>query len=186
MTAISDEGNNVQKLRVGIAGYGVVGKRRHEHIEKQTCFEVVGLSDIKFRKDGRSESGILCFADYRQLFAQQLDVLFVCLPNYLAAETTISGLEKNCHVFCEKPPGRSIADIIDVIKAEDANPSKKLKYGFNHRYHDSVLKALRIIASGELGRVVNLRGIYGKSGFFWACWCRLAFRSEPGRRGNSS
>ena len=39
----------------------------------------------------------------------------------------------------------------------------KLKYGFNHRYHDSVCEALRIIKSGELGEIVNLRGIYGKS-----------------------
>jgi predicted dehydrogenase len=36
-------------------------------------------------------------------------------------------------------------------------------YGFNHRYHDSVKDALRIIESGELGNIINLRGVYGKS-----------------------
>jgi predicted dehydrogenase len=39
----------------------------------------------------------------------------------------------------------------------------KLMYGFNHRYHDSVEDALRILKSGELGEVVSLRGVYGKS-----------------------
>ena len=36
-------------------------------------------------------------------------------------------------------------------------------YGFNHRYHDSVQDALKILRSGELGKVINLRGVYGKS-----------------------
>ena len=36
-------------------------------------------------------------------------------------------------------------------------------YGFNHRYHDSVQEALRIWRSGELGHVINMRGVYGKA-----------------------
>jgi predicted dehydrogenase len=36
-------------------------------------------------------------------------------------------------------------------------------YGFNHRYHESVREALKLVHSGELGSVINLRGIYGKS-----------------------
>jgi predicted dehydrogenase len=36
-------------------------------------------------------------------------------------------------------------------------------YGFNHRYHESVQDALRIIQSGEMGKIINMRGVYGKS-----------------------
>ena len=36
---------------------------------------------------------------------------------------------------------------------------------FNHRYHDSVKDASKIINSGDMGRVINLRGVYGKSEF---------------------
>ena len=36
-------------------------------------------------------------------------------------------------------------------------------YGFNHRYHEFVARALAVIDSGEFGRVVNLRGVYGKA-----------------------
>jgi predicted dehydrogenase len=35
--------------------------------------------------------------------------------------------------------------------------------GFNHRYHESVRDALEILRSGELGRVINMRGMYGKA-----------------------
>ena len=76
---------------------------------------------------------------------------------------TIGGLERGLHVFCEKPPGRDVDDIVSVINVEREHPDLVLKYGFNHRYHDSVRDALALIHSGELGDVINLRGVYGKS-----------------------
>ncbi len=97
------------------------------------------------------------------LDAAPLDVLFVCLPNDVAPAATIAGLERGLHVFCEKPPGRTVGDIRRVIAAEHSHPTLKLKYGFNHRYHDSVQEAKRIIDSGQFGPVINLRGVYGKS-----------------------
>ena len=41
-------------------------------------------------------------------------------------------------------------------------PNLKLMYGFNHRYHDSVIEALKVYNSGLLGNVINI-GAYGKS-----------------------
>jgi predicted dehydrogenase len=75
----------------------------------------------------------------------------------------MAGLENGCHVFCEKPPGRDLKDIVAVIRCERKHPHLKLRYGFNHRYHDSVREALRIVLNGELGSIINLRGVYGKS-----------------------
>ena len=71
-------------------------------------------------------------------------------------------MNKKLHVFCEKPPGVSVQDIENVIKVESKNKNLKLKYGFNHRYHDSVLKAQKIIQEGDLGNIIALE-IYGKS-----------------------
>ena len=68
------------------------------------------------------------------------DILFVCLVNNVAADATIKGLKKGCHVFCEKPPGMNVKEIEEVIAVEKQHPDLKLKYGFNHRYHDSVEK----------------------------------------------
>lgn len=152
-----------EKLRVGIAGYGVVGKRRRDIIDRHPHLKTVAVCDQVFEKPGSLENGIRCFTNYRQLLETELDVLFVCLPNYIAAEVTIAGLKRGLHVFCEKPPGCTPADVERVIETETLYPSLKLKYGFNHRYHDSVRDALNIIESGEMGEVVNIRGVYGKS-----------------------
>ena len=154
----------MKKLRVGIAGYGVVGKRRRQYIDEHPALATAAVSDVSFGKPGALPDGVPYFADYRDLVTKaELDALFVCLPNHLAPEATIAGIEKGLHVFCEKPPGRDLADVARVIEAEGARPGVKLMYGFNHRYHDSVREALRLIRSGELGRVLNLNGVYGKS-----------------------
>jgi len=151
------------KLKVGIAGYGVVGRRRHQCIQARDDLEVVAICDRTFQAARETVDGLLRVKDWNALLEEELDVLFVCVTNDIAADVTIAGLEKGVHVFCEKPPGRNVEDIRRVIAAEKRHPGLKLMYGFNHRYHDSVQEALRIIRSGELGRVIAMRGIYGKS-----------------------
>jgi predicted dehydrogenase len=153
----------MSKLKIGIAGYGIVGKRRHQYIDAHPNLIVTAVCEQSFPQGFTGLSGISCFNNYKELLQADLDILFVCLPNNIAAEVTISGIEKGLHVFCEKPPGKDVAEIKHVIEAEKRNPNIKLKYGFNHRYHDSIKEALRIIQSGELGDVINLRGVYGKS-----------------------
>jgi predicted dehydrogenase len=150
------------KLRVGIAGYGVVGRRRREVIDQNLNLETVAVSD-KLLPEGTMDDGVRCYSDAYSLMAENLDVLFVSLPNDLAPKVTIEGLKQGCHVFCEKPPGRDLKDIISVIRVEKMRPNQKLKYGFNHRYHDSVGEAMKLIKSKKFGDLINLRGVYGKS-----------------------
>ena len=122
-------------LRVGIAGFGVVGKRRKFYIDKNPKFEVIAISDISFKKTIEKKKKIIYLKKYKDLLKQDIDVLFVCLPNRYASQATIDGLRNNIHVFCEKPPGRTVKEIKKVIIQEKRKKLIKLKYGFNHRYH---------------------------------------------------
>jgi predicted dehydrogenase len=153
----------MEKLKVGIAGYGIVGQRRRIFIDANPHLSTVAVSDVKFLEDGILPDGTQYFDTYQKLFICELNVLFVSLPNYLAAEATIAGLKHGLHVFCEKPPGRNVEDIRNVIRTEKEHPDLKLKYGFNHRYHNSVLEAKKVIESGRYGEIINIRGVYGKS-----------------------
>ena len=148
--------------KVGIAGYGVVGKRRHAALKKIHDFKVTSLSDISF-KDEDNLLNLNCYSDYRDLIKNEdLDILFISLPNNHAASATLLGLKKNLHVFCEKPPAKTLSELMP-IKEHLEKTDLKLMYGFNHRFHSSVIHAKKIIDSDELGKIVNLKGIYGKS-----------------------
>lgn len=153
----------MSELKVGIAGYGVVGKRRKSCIDRNPHMRVVAVCDRFFADSGTLEDGTRYYPDYESLLKEELDVLIVCLTNEIAPDVTIAGLEKGLHVFCEKPPGRNVEDIARVITVARKHPSLKLMYGFNHRYHESVQDALKLIRSGQLGRIINMRGVYGKS-----------------------
>lgn len=153
----------MKKKKIGIIGYGVIGKRRRHFIDQHPELETVAVSDVQFNPDVSEVDGVRAYRDHNQLLTEELDAIFVSVPNYIAPEITIAGIKKGLHVFCEKPPGRSVEDIEAVIVAEKAHKGVILKYGFNHRYHDSIQEALRIIKSGELGRVINMEGVYGKA-----------------------
>jgi len=155
----------MKKLKVALAGFGVVGQRRFKVLTEHEHYEVVAIADNKFGTGEDGPPSIDTFEDFQSLTALDIDVLFVSLPNDVAPKATIMGINNGWHVFCEKPPGRTVQDIKDVITVAELNPHLKLKYGFNHRYHDSVQRALEIIQSGEMGRVINMRGVYGKSEF---------------------
>ena len=150
-------------LRVGISGYGVVGKRRRECIDKHPSLKMIAVCDKTFSEDSTIIDGLKSYKNYKQLLKENLDILFVCLTNDIAPEVTIAGLKAGLHVFCEKPPGKNVSDIIQVINIEKQNPALKLMYGFNHRYHYSVQEALKIVHSGEMGEIINMRGVYGKA-----------------------
>ena len=37
-------------------------------------------------------------------------------------------------------------------------------FGFNHRYHPGIMRAKQIVEKKQLGEIIALRGLYGKSG----------------------
>lgn len=150
-------------LKVGIAGYGIVGKRRRACIDKHPDMKVVAVCDRSFAEKGRFSDGVRYYTNYLDLLEENLDVLIVCLTNDANPIVTCAGLRRKLHVFCEKPPGRTLEDIAMVREVESSCRDLILMYGFNHRYHDSVQDAISIVQSGVLGKIINLRGVYGKS-----------------------
>ncbi len=151
-------------MRVGIVGFGVVGKKRFKSISANTSYKIVAISDSnKIAKDS-IPSGIGIFTDFKDLISKaEIDIIFISLPNQFASEAVILSLKKGFHVFCEKPPSRTLQELLEVKKCSEENPHLKLMYGFNHRFHLSVEEAKSIINNRSLGKIINMKGVYGKS-----------------------
>lgn len=150
-----------QPLKCGIVGHGYMGEIRKRVIDARDDLVLVGVAEPS--KENRAKiKGTEAFSNAEELLGCDLDVVFVATPNDVAPKYVIDSLRAGRHVFCEKPPGRSVQDIRDIRAVETGG--LKLMFGFNHRYHPAVLRAKAIIDSGRLGRLINIRGLYGKSG----------------------
>tara|TARA_B100000287_G_scaffold238193_1_gene224057 strand:- start:556 stop:1578 length:1023 start_codon:yes stop_codon:yes gene_type:complete len=151
-------------MNVGIAGYGVVGKTRYASIQKNTSYKVVAISEANCKAQKNIPSGIDVFNDYRDLISKsELDIIFISLPNKFASDAVTLSLKKGLHVFCEKPPAKTLNELIKVKEIYNKSPKLKLMYGFNHRFHLSIEEAKSIIDSNAFGKIINLKGVYGKS-----------------------
>jgi predicted dehydrogenase len=138
-------------MKIGIIGYGKIGKIRHEMCEKI-------LDDSEYRiYDPQIEN---C-PDPEEII-DWADSVFICTPNYLTKDYTVKALKKNKHVFCEKPPALNYDEMIDV-QTEYEKTDSVLIYGFNHRQYDSIQKMKEIIDDSDSGKILWMRGRYGKA-----------------------
>ena len=147
-------------IRVGIIGFGKMGQIRAEAI-----FNSGRASILHFYEWGEVENP----PDYPRVEAVEeilddpkTDAVFICTPNYLNKSLTLAALKAGKHVFCEKPPAFTASDV-EEIRAVEERSGKNLMYGFNHRHHESMRHMKKLIDSKEYGKVLWLRGRYGKS-----------------------
>ena len=147
-------------IKIGIAGFGKIGQLRAEILSKRNDVEIIGIYDVIKPKNIGS---IIFYDSFDSLINSQIDAVFICAYNTVLAEYTAKALNKGLHVFCEKPPAMK-TDELSVVFDAFKSSRKVLKYGFNHRYHYSVMEAKKIVDSGKMGKLLWMRGVYGKAG----------------------
>lgn len=148
-------------LKIGIAGFGKIGQIRALELSKNEHTILKAIFDIN--KPSNLDNNIIFCNSFEELLNQDIDAVFICTFNNVLANYTTKALNAGKHVFCEKPPARTSQELLSVIEVEK-NSNLILKYGFNHRYHYSVMEAKKIIDSGSMGKLLWLRGVYGKAG----------------------
>jgi len=149
------------KIRIGIVGLGKMGRIRANTIRENDESILVCGTDPNPPK--KAFKDIVLLKNFEEVINADIDAVFVCSPNRFIPEIAIKALDAGKHVFCEKPPGRNMKDISDIMEAEKRNPGLLLKVGFNHRYHYGIMEAKKIIDSKKYGKILWMRGIYGKA-----------------------
>lgn len=142
---------------------GKMGKIRLTHLNTHSEFDVTFVCDSD-KKNLDAFPEIQKTTDPDEVINSNVDVIFIATPNIHIPDLVCKALAAGHHVFCEKPPGCSVADVEKIIKAENENPDCVLKFGFNHRFHYGVMEAKSIIDSGRYGNILWARGVYGKAG----------------------
>jgi len=137
---------------------------------------------------------------YEALLADEdVDAVYIPLPNHLHPEWTMAAARAGKHVLCEKPLALTAADaqaMIDVCRDEGV----RLMEAFMYRLHPSWLAVRDLVASGRIGRLMavqswfsyynddpanirNIRDVGGGALYDVGCYCvnlsRMLFGSEP-------
>ena len=153
----------MKRLKTVIIGMGRMGKMRFEKMQQHGGFEVTGVCDEK--PENLQQYTVPSFTNWKDCINQcDCQVVVVCTINSVIPDVVCYALEQGKHVFSEKPPGRNLQDTLKMQEAAKRHKECVLKFGFNHRYHNSVIEAKALIASGLLGDIVCARGVYGKAG----------------------
>ena len=151
--------------RTVIIGMGRMGRTRLLAMNKHEGFHVVAVCDSN--QEAMRDFECHKYSDFRQCIdIEHPDVVFVCTINSVTVDVVCYSLENGCHVFSEKPPGRNLDDALRMQYTYEKCAGKVLKFGFNHRYHNSIIEARSLVDSGFLGEIVAARGVYGKAGNF--------------------
>ncbi len=156
-------------LRIGIAGFGFMGRMHHRCWSALPETEVVAVcdADAEALGDAAKNRGNIAGAegdvdltgtsihnDLQEMIAKEsLDALSITVPTHLHATCTIPALEAGLHVLCEKPMALNLADATRMIEAAERS-GKVLQVGHCIRFWPEYAKAKQIVDSGEHGRVI--------------------------------
>ncbi len=151
----------MNKVKFGIAGYGKMGKIREESILNSSDAKLISIYEIS--EYSHNDKGVVQCNSFDELLTTDIDAVIVSAYVSVAADYVIRALSRGKHVFCEKPPSMTAKEMEKVIEIEK-KMGKVLKYGFNHRFHYSVMEAKKVINDGGMGKMLWMRGVYGKAG----------------------
>lgn len=150
-------------LRVGVVGCGLIGRKRIDALAPRDT--VVGLHDVVAEQATAlaADCGAPACATLEELLGLAPDVVVVAVTHDQLAATTERALAAGAHVLVEKPAGLGAAQV-ERVQAAARVAQRRVKVGFNHRFHEGLARAAAEIHSGAHGPLMHLRGRYGHGG----------------------
>ena len=154
-------------IKIGVLGCGKIAQVRHipEYADNPNC-ELVGFfNPTRSRaEDMAAKYGGKAYDTADELLANpEIDAVSVCAANNAHAELTVKALRAGKHVLCEKPMAISLADCEEMVKVAHEE-GRILMIGQNQRLTRAHELAKKMIADGEIGRVITFRTAFGHGG----------------------
>ena len=158
-------------IHVGIAGLGFMGMIHYLAYQKLRGVRVRAMCEQdpqRLAGDWRSIkgnfgppgkmmnlTGIARYSRLEELLAdRQVDLIDICLPPALHAQTAIHALEAGKHVFCEKPIALTPADADRMVKAAQ-KAGRLLMIGHVLPFFPEYRFAYQTIRSGKYGELLG-------------------------------
>lgn len=100
------------------------------------------------------------FGSYEAMLnSDEIDVVYIALPNHLHADWTIKALQAGKHVLCEKPFALTLAEV-DKMTAVAQETGFVLAEAFMYRHHPQMKLAGEMVRHGRLGEITLVRATF--------------------------
>jgi predicted dehydrogenase len=152
----------VTALSVGIVGCGLMGRKRAAALGPDRAVAVCD-ADLARAEVLASETRARAVADLDAVLEHRPDVVVVATTHDALADAACRALAGGAHVLVEKPGGRTVEEV-DRIAAAAAAADRRVKVGFNHRFHPGIARAITEVRDGLHGDPMYVRGRYGHGG----------------------
>ena len=97
-------------------------------------------------------------ANWREVLADPaIQLVSITTPNGLHREMAEAALAAGKHVWCEKPMALTLEDAVSM-EAKARASGLVTQLGYNYAANPAFTHACRLVAGGEIGRVVQVRG----------------------------
>lgn len=155
--------------KLGIVGYGGMGKWHHLNMDRVERVTPVAVCDIDEAARKRAEGFGLKTYDHidKILEDDEIDILVIATPNEFHCPYAIKAMEKGKNVICEKPITTSAKNLEKMIEASKKY-NKVLSVHQNRRWDKDFLMVKKVLDDNTLGnvysihsRVMGSRGIPG-------------------------
>jgi len=153
-------------IRTAVIGAGAIARRGHlpalKLLEKEGLVEIIAIVDIKedlARRVTKEFDIPKYYTDHNEMLrAEEPDVTIICTPT-----PTHFGIAKDCiefsHLLIEKPLCIKLSEALVLRDLAEKN-NRIIGEVYNYRYFPSVLKALKRVREGYLGKLVSIQGTY--------------------------
>ncbi|MFH1572019.1 MAG: Gfo/Idh/MocA family oxidoreductase [Gemmatimonadota bacterium] len=153
-------------MRVGLVGAGGVGRKRAAAIAAHPGSSLVAVCDV----DAAAAAQVAGACAARTVPRWEAviddpgtDAVVVATTHDALSGISVAALRAGKHVLCEKPVGRTPAEVA-AVEAAAAASRRCFRAGYNHRFHPAVARLQQAAAAGELGPLLWVRGRYGHGG----------------------
>jgi predicted dehydrogenase len=145
-------------LRIAVVGAGAIGRSHIERILKSRDCELVAIVDpAPGASDLAAKLGVPLIASLPDLLKQRPDGVILASPNRLHVEQGLACVAAGVPTLIEKPLADAVENGERLCQAAD-RARVKLLTG-HHRQHNPIMaKAVEVVKSGRLGRLVAVVG----------------------------
>jgi predicted dehydrogenase len=152
-------------VKVGIVGSRFAATLHARAYRRTGKVEVVAASAIDNLNEFCQEHAIgNAYPSYHEMLKRaDIQLVSVCVPNFLHKEVVIAAAKKKKDIICEKPLATSVEDAMEMIRAARDN-GVKLMYAEDWLFAPALTRAKSIYDEGAIGHALYIKAKETHSG----------------------